>query len=207
MLLKPQNLFFKPHCGKTITTICASFFYLHINTNAGLKFTATIEKYLKPDDKYGWTYIIVPAEVAGKLNPGVKKSYRVKGKLDDYEFSGVSLLPVGEGAFMLALNATIRKGIGKGQGAVLQVSMTLDTKEYELDADLTACLADEPIASAAFYKMPRSHQNYYSKWIESAKTEATKVKRIALAIDALLNGLDYGAMLRKARDDNREMGR
>ncbi len=171
-----------------------------------MKFTATIEKYTKPDDKYGWTYIIVPAEIANQLNPGVKKGYRVKGQLDNYVFEGVSLLPVGEGNFMLALNATIRKGIGKGQGAILKVSLAIDTKEYELDTDLTDCLADEPLAAAAFYKMPRSHQNYYSKWVQSAKTEATKAKRIAMAVDALAKGLDYGAMLRKARDDKRELG-
>ena len=54
--------------------------------------------------------------------------------------------------------------------------------------------------------MPGSHQKYYSKWIESAKTDQTRAKRIAMAVNALATGLDFGGMLRKARDERQELG-
>lgn len=171
-----------------------------------MQFSATIKKFDSNADKTGWTYILVPVDIAQKINPGVRQGYRIKGKLDDYAFEGLGLLPMGGGDFILPLNATIRKSLGKSQGATIAVQMEVDTKPYELDADLTECLEDAPEASAAFYKMPRSHQNYYSKWVESAKTPATKAKRIAMAINALATGLDYGAMLRKAREDKKALG-
>ncbi|RYD71709.1 MAG: hypothetical protein EOP53_23195, partial [Sphingobacteriales bacterium] len=42
---------------------------------------------------------------------------------------------------------------------------------------------------------------YYSKWIESAKTEPTKTKRIAIVVSGLARHMDYGAMLREQRDN------
>ena len=46
-----------------------------------LTFNTTIQKFGKQGEKTGWTYIVVPEKISKKLNPGVKKSYRVKGKL------------------------------------------------------------------------------------------------------------------------------
>jgi uncharacterized protein YdeI (YjbR/CyaY-like superfamily) len=71
----------------------------------------------------------------------------------------------------MALNAAIRKSIGKGKGAILQVRIEPDQSPVLLSTELMQCLADEPKALAFFNKLPKSHQNYYSKWIESAKTE------------------------------------
>lgn len=33
-------------------------------------------------EKTGWTYIEVPADIAGQIMPGQRKSFRVKGRLD-----------------------------------------------------------------------------------------------------------------------------
>jgi uncharacterized protein YdeI (YjbR/CyaY-like superfamily) len=62
-------------------------------------------------------------------------------------------------------------------------------------------LNDEPIALANFNKLPGSHQKYYSKWIESAKTEQTKTKRIAQAVNALTKNLHYGQMIRSLKKE------
>lgn len=58
--------------------------------------------------------------------PGNKKSFRVKAWLDNYVFNGISLIPMGEGNFIFALNATIRKRIGKSKGAVVAVKLAVD---------------------------------------------------------------------------------
>jgi uncharacterized protein YdeI (YjbR/CyaY-like superfamily) len=57
------------------------------------------------------------------------------------------------------------------------------------------CLADEPEAAAFFNSLPGSHQQYFSRWIESAKTDATKTKRIAMAINAFSKKLGYSQMM------------
>jgi hypothetical protein len=86
-----------------------------------IKFSTTILRFDSQGEKTGWTYIEVSAALAQKLYPGNKKSFRVKGKLDQYEFEGAALIPMGEGNFILALNSTMRKGIKKQKGDKLMV--------------------------------------------------------------------------------------
>lgn len=169
-------------------------------------FTAIIKRFDEKGEKTGWTYIEIPAAIAGKIKPGNKKGFSVKGRLDNYSFEKLSLLPMGDGNFILALNAGIRKAIRKQKGAKLNVEITEDKIGYQLNAELLECMQDEPKASEAFNKLPSSHKNYYSKWVDTAKTETTKTRRIALVIDAMLEGLDFGAMLRKEREERRLNG-
>ncbi len=173
-----------------------------------IQFNATIQKFDKQGEKTGWTYITIPAALAEKLIPGNKKSFRVKGKLDDYAISAIALIPMGGGDFIMALNATLRKGIGKKKGAILKVSLEVDKKPLKINATLVECLADEPAAKKHFDAMPPSHQHYYSKWIESAKTEPTRTKRIAMTVSSLAKKMDFGQMLRNAKKEKDElMGR
>ncbi len=167
-----------------------------------LRFTATIQQFEQKGEKTGWTYIDIPADLAQELKPGNKKAFRVKGKLDNYAFAGLSLVPMGGGAFILALNAEIRKGIHKKKGAMLRVQMEEDKKfAIVMPDDLKECLEDEPAAKLAFEKLAGSHRNYYIKWIDSAKTEPTRTKRIAQTVNAMCNNMSYGEMLRAEREN------
>lgn len=172
-----------------------------------VQFTAVINKYGQNGDKTGWSFIEVPEAIAEQLMPGNRRSFRVKGKLDNYGIEGVSLLPIKGAGFIMPLNAEMRKKIGKGQGASLNIQLSVDKKEYQLSAELLDCLADEPAALQYFEKLPPSHQKYYSKWIDSAKTDATKMKRIAMAVNGMARGLDYGAMLRLQKEENKLLGK
>lgn len=164
-----------------------------------IRFTATILKFGEKGEKTGWTYFEIPADLADLLQPGVKKSFRVKGKLDSHPIKAIALIPMGGGAFIMPLNATMRKAIRKKLGSMLQVQLQVDKEEYQLNEEFMECLADEPKAQAFFNSFTASTQRYYSKWIESAKTDATKTKRIALAVTALSKKMDYGEMLRSQR--------
>jgi hypothetical protein len=150
-------------------------------------------------EKTGWKYIVIPADVAQKLNKGVKTSYRVKGKLDSHPIKQVALLPMGDGEFIIPMNATIRKAIGKKEGAMLKVEIEVDKSDFLFNADFIACLEDEPEAIKHFKTLPGSHQKYFSKWIDSAKTDATKAKRIAMTVNALARKMRYNEMLREQK--------
>jgi hypothetical protein len=163
-----------------------------------VSYNTLIHRFEEKGEKTGWSYIEVPQDIAEQINPGVRVSYRVKGKLDDHPLKGVSLLPMGSGNFLIPFNEKLRKGTGKSVGAMVSVSLELD-KPYELCHDLVECLADEAEAGEQFYKMPRSHQNYFSKWVEEAKTENTKARRIAQVIDAMYKRYDFGKMIRENR--------
>ena len=64
------------------------------------------------------------------------------------------------------------------------------------------CLADEPAAIEFFKTLAGSHQRYFSKWIDSAKTIETKTKRIAWAVTALAKKQGYGEMIRSHSKKN-----
>jgi uncharacterized protein YdeI (YjbR/CyaY-like superfamily) len=68
------------------------------------------------------------------------------------------------------------------------------------------CLEDETAAFTAFKALTTGHQIYFSKWIESAKTEATKAKRIAMAVNALEKGWGFPEMLRANKKEKEQLG-
>jgi len=170
-----------------------------------IQFTTTILKFGEKGEKTGWTYIVILAVLAQQLSPGNKKSFRVKGKLDQHSISGIALIPMGEGNFIMALKADLRKAIGKQKGATLQVQLAVDNKPYQINALLIACLEDEPPALQYFKSLPNYHQHYFSKWIESVKAEPTKTKRIAMAVNAMSKKMDFVQMLRSAKEDDRQL--
>jgi hypothetical protein len=156
-------------------------------------------------EKTGWSYIKVPAKIAQQLKPGNKKSFRVKGKLDEYPISGMALIPMGEGDFILALKAAIRKAIRKQAGDSLEVQFEVDKKEIVPPKDLLECLADEPASNAVFKALPKSHQNWYGNWVKAAKTEGTRTRRIAHIVDSLAKKMSFGEMMRSYGEKGRSM--
>jgi hypothetical protein len=170
-----------------------------------VQFKTTILQFAEQGEKTGWSYIRISAAIAGKLRPGNKKSFRVKGLLDDYAFRGMALIPMGEGEFIMALNAALRKAIRKGKGATLKVHLEVDTVKPKPPKDLLACLADEPQALEFFNSLAPGHRNYFGKWIDSAKTNATRARRIAQAVTAMAKRMDFGKMVRSIKQDRQDL--
>lgn len=169
-----------------------------------IRFNATIKKFDQQGEKTGWTYIEITAAIAGQLKPGTKTSFRVKGKLDDHAIAGVALLPMGGGAFIMALNATMRKGIRKQVGENLQAQLEHDNNERELPAGFMECLQHEPLALEQYNRLSKSHKGYFTIWLTSVKGEVARAKRMAQAVTALAKGQDFAQMVRslkQQRDD------
>jgi uncharacterized protein YdeI (YjbR/CyaY-like superfamily) len=82
----------------------------------------------------------------------------------------------------------------------LKVQLEADESPRVLSAAFIQCLKDEPAAYAFFQTLPKSHQNYFSKWIDGAKTPTTKAKRITQAVIALAARQKFNEMLRTARE-------
>ena len=166
-----------------------------------IRFNTRIQQFQEMGEKTGWSYIRIPAALAQQLKPDNKRSFRVKGKLDDLSIGGVALLPMGEGDFIMALKADIRKKLRKQKGDALSIQLEVDTKKIEPPKDLLDCLADEPKAIEYFKSLPKSHQNYFGNWIKSAKTTITRANRIARVVNAMLKKQTYAEMLRSGRND------
>jgi hypothetical protein len=171
---------------------------------ASVQFTTTMHRFEKQGEKTGWTYIEIPADLAQQLKPGNKREFKVKGKLDSYAIKRVSLMPMGGGRFIMPINATMRKGLGKRHGAMVKVNLSSDNSEFVFNKDFLECLADEPAADTFFKTLTGSHQRYFSKWIDDAKTDPTKTKRIAMAVSALAKKWGYPEMIRASIKKNKE---
>jgi Domain of unknown function (DUF1905)/Bacteriocin-protection, YdeI or OmpD-Associated len=166
-----------------------------------VSFKATLQKFGMQGEKTGWIYIAVPAEISQKIKPNYKKSYRVKGKIDDVAIKAGSLLPMGEGNFIFAVNAPLRKQLRKIQGAEVSVQFEEDDDVIKLSAELLECINDDPEAAKYFNALPPSHKTYYSNWVKSAKSEHVIAKRIATVIKACAMKMNYGEMMRAYKED------
>jgi hypothetical protein len=166
-----------------------------------IRFTTKILQFSEMGEKTGWSYIRVSAALAEKLVPGNKRSFRVKGKLDDHPIEKVALLPMGEGDFIMALKASVRKSIRKQKGDTLRVELEVDKAVIKPPKALMDCLADEPDALTYFKTLPKSHQNYFGNWVREAKTEETRAKRIASVVMAMMRKLNFAEMLRARKDE------
>ncbi|MBK0383869.1 DUF1905 domain-containing protein [Pedobacter sp. SD-b] len=162
-----------------------------------IQFSAIIHQFEKMGEKTGWTYVDIPADVSRQIKENCKVSYRVKGKIDHIEIAGTAVLPMGEGNFILSLKKEIQKKIGKRKGAIVYLQLEEDKDfKIEMPEDLEFCLDDCGGARQQFLSMPKSHQNYYINWLNSAKTEPTRVKRLAQTVDAMAKKMNFGEMMR-----------
>ena len=173
---------------------------------ATANFTTKLLQFAEQGEKTGWTYIEIPADIAQQLKPGNKKSFRVKGKLDDFAIKNVAIMPMGGGNFILAVNAAMRKGIGKRKGAMVKVQLQEDKAVFTICKELQECLRDEPDAQVYFSSLTQGHQRYFNRWIEDAKTDATKASRIARVLHAMRKKWGYPEMIRAGKQDKEGFG-
>jgi hypothetical protein len=171
-----------------------------------IRFTTKIWQFGEMGEKTGWSYIRIPAKMAEELMPGNRKSFRVKGRLDQFSIAKMALIPMGEGDFIMALKASVRKAIRKQKGDTVRVELEVDKGVIKPPAALMECLADEPAALAYFNGLPRSHQNYFGNWIREAKTEGTRTKRIVCVVNAMTRKLTFMEMLRARAEDRGRLG-
>jgi N-acetylglucosamine kinase-like BadF-type ATPase len=165
-----------------------------------VNFTTNIEKFSNNGEKTGWTYVLVPSNIAQKIKSEARKSIRVMGKIDELSIKGMSLLPIGAGDFILALNASVRKKLRKEVGAQLNLSLAYDADfKIEIPEDLEVCLAQEDGLLEQFLSYTKGHQNYFINWLNTAKTEPTRTKRLVMIVNAMANKQDFGLMIRSNR--------
>jgi uncharacterized protein YdeI (YjbR/CyaY-like superfamily) len=167
-----------------------------------IQLQAEIEKFENMGEKTGWSYVFIPEAIANQIKPNNKKSFRVKGRIDQVQIAGMATIPMGEGDFILALKADLRKQLRKEAGAKVDLYLEEDKDfKVEMPEDLEICLSEEEHLMENFLKQPKSHQNYFINWINQAKTETTRTKRIVLTINAMDKKMDYGQMIRESRKE------
>ena len=162
-------------------------------------FKSIIQKFTSKGEKTGWTYVDIPQDIILKLKLKNKKEFRIKGVMDDVKFDRLACYPIGEGNFIIAINGELRKKLGKKEGAMLSVKFELDKSEALKSQELLDCLNDDKIALKQFNSLLLSHQNYFHRYIYTAKAADTKAGRIVNTINAMHKKMNFGEMIRSLK--------
>ncbi len=131
---------------------------------------------VKVGDKYAWTFAEIPEIPMPKASFGMLK---VRGKIDDYEFSNTHLMPMGNGHVGLAIKTEIRKKIKKQAGDTVHIILYEEKAPMIIPEDLLLCMEHEDGLTEKFEKYSDSQKKAFIDWINSAKTEDTQAERIA----------------------------
>ena len=94
------------------------------------------------------------------------------------------------GEFLLGLNRTVRQEAGVEAGDTVDVRLELDKspRQVEVPKALATALAEDPDAHAAFDRLAYTHRKEYARWIDDAKRDETRRRRVAKAIEMLRQG-------------------
>jgi len=136
-------------------------------------------------DKCAWTFAEIPEIPMPKTSFGMLK---VKGKIDDYEFSNSHLMPMGNSHVGLAVKSQIRKKIKKQAGDTVRITLYEDKTPLIIPEELLLCMEYEDGLLDKFETYTDGQKKAFVDWINSAKTEQTQAERIAKTILMVQNG-------------------
>lgn len=135
--------------------------------------------------KGGWTFVRLP-----EIPPGQNTPFgwvKVRGTIDSYEIKNYNLQPMGNGRLFLPVKADIRKKIKKQEGDYVHIILYEDHNPYEIPQELKLCLLEEPYVYDIFRAYTDGEKKTITEWIYSAKSEQTKVDRIAKVINDIVD--------------------
>ncbi len=159
-------------------------------------FKSIILKSGNNGEKTGWTYVEIPEDIIHKLKLKSRREFRIKGLLDDVKFERLAVYPVKNAGFIIALNADLRKKLGKKEGAMISVQFEIDEQGLKQAEELIDCLQDDKKALDQFNTLTKAQQNYFHNYVNGAKGAETKARRIAQTLEAMHKKIDFGAMIR-----------
>lgn len=145
------------------------------------RFSATIEKASS-----GGAFVRIPFDVEAAFG---KKRVPVLATIDGIAYRG-SLVRMGTDCHVLGVLKEIRAEAGKNIGDTVEIVVEEDTapREVTVPADLAAALAASKAAATTFEALAYSHKREYVRWIEEAKREETRTRRVAETVSRLESG-------------------
>lgn len=132
------------------------------------------------------TGIVVPEKVLNDL--GASKRPPVVVTIKGYTYR--STVGAMGGQFLIPLSAEHRKNSGVAGGERLEITLVLDNepRTVALSAELHAALKKNAKAMHAYERLPPSGKKKVVLMVDSAKTEETRMRRVAKIIGDLENG-------------------
>jgi len=145
---------------------------------------ARIEFRTKLVQSEGWVCLNFPASADKKL--GAKGRVPVVGTINGFPI-GTSAFAMGGKTHMILVNKEIQGGANIGAGDIVAVSIEVDIKPRTISVPpyIEKAIARSAKAKAAFDKLSYTHRKEYVRWIEEAKKDETRMRRIEKAVAML----------------------
>jgi hypothetical protein len=157
-------------------------------TASTIRFSATLFRPLATAKAVTWTFLTLPKEASAKLPS--RGMVSVEGTLNGLAFRA-TLEPDGQGGHWLKVDQTLREAAGAeaGDAISLEIAPMAEEPEPSVPADLRQALAAADLKARAVWSdiTPVARRDWI-QWIESAKREETRLKRIESACDMLAKG-------------------
>ena len=150
-----------------------------------IHFTAIVKKFGEKGEKTGWTYFDINKKLAIEIKPDIKKSFRVKGNINNILLEKSSLYPMGDGNFIFAINSEFKRKLKITTGDLIKVEIEFDERQAELPEAFVECLEEDVALKNYFYGLTKTHQSNYKHYMLGAKSENAKAKKIAQVLQAL----------------------
>ncbi len=131
--------------------------------------------------------VILDDEQVAAVGEGAKR-FPVRATVNGYTWRTTVTRMRGE--FLLGLNREVREGVGADAGDTVEVAVELDTapREVEVPDALAAPFAADPAAKSAFESLSYTHRKEYARWVQEAKREETRERRVAETLERLRAG-------------------
>lgn len=144
------------------------------------RFKALIKKHPGIDG----AYIEFPYNVETEF--GSKGQVKVLATFDGVAYRG-SLVKMGGDCHWIGITQAIRKQIAKNPGDTVEVNITKDdaVRTIEIPEDFKTLLQKNTEILNFFNKLSYTHQREYVNWINDAKKEETRVRRMEKTIEML----------------------
>jgi hypothetical protein len=132
--------------------------------------------------------VILTDEQVAEIAGGGAKTPPVRVTVNGYTFRGRVARMRGES--MIGFSRAVREAAGVEPGQELDFEIVLDDapREVEVPAALAAALDGDPAAKAAFEALAFTHRKEFARWVEEAKREETRERRVAEALTMLHEG-------------------
>ncbi|MGR3466939.1 MAG: YdeI/OmpD-associated family protein [Shimia sp.] len=139
-------------------------------------------------DRYapmGYTVAFLPPEVIAALPEAPSSRPRVEGEMQGRPFRG-GLHPTSDGRAYFILNKTFLKAAGLQIGDPLRIGFRLDDPDrVDVPPELAEALRDNGGAAEVWAGLTPGTRRGFAHRVDSAKTHATRVKRVAEVLAAL----------------------
>jgi hypothetical protein len=133
-------------------------------------------------------YIEFPFDVKELF--GERGQVKVKALIEGKVMYRGSLAKMGYDSYVLGITQEVRKQLDKKFGEKINIVLEQDEEErtVPIPADVQEVISKNKKASEFFSRLSFTHRKEYIRWIESAKKDETRSKRIKQFMDIMKAG-------------------